>query len=187
MVVGLLSNEICVSQWRGTRPLFPKELSEAGKSPLPYPFILCVEGLSSTLSELESGGKIHSCKISQSALKITHLVFAYDNYLFFIADMEECNHIKTCPLQYEGASGQKINFEKSSVMFNPNIREEKKMELYSFLGIPQTNHAERYLGFPTIIGRNKIVIFAYVKEKVRKNISWWNKRLLSRAGKGVLL
>ena len=40
--------------------------------------------------------------------------------------MEECNQIKACLLHYEKASGQKVNLEKSSVMFCLNIQEDKK-------------------------------------------------------------
>ena len=65
-------------------------------------------------------------------LSITHLLFAYENYLFFRANMEQCSQIKVGLQVYEKASGQKVNFKKSSVMFSPNIPEdEKKGELYT--------------------------------------------------------
>ena len=62
--------------------------------------------------------------------------------------------------------GQKVNFEKSSIMFSPNLSDAVKDELCSFLRIPQTNQTEKQLGLPTIIGRNKSTIFAYVKDEI---------------------
>lgn len=41
--------------------------------------------------------------------------------------------------------------------------------------------------FPSMVGRNKTTIFAYVKDRIQSRLHSWNKKFLSRAGKEVLL
>ena len=48
------------------------------------------------------------------------------------------------------------------------------------------NHGT-YLGLPSFIGRNKKKVFAFIKDKVWKQIQGWRKRSLSKAGKEILL
>ncbi|XP_062076041.1 uncharacterized protein LOC133780185 [Humulus lupulus] len=44
-----------------------------------------------------------------------------------------------------------------------------------------------YLGLPNIIGRNKTVVLGFLKDRIRKRIQGWDAKLLSRAGKEILL
>lgn len=44
-----------------------------------------------------------------------------------------------------------------------------------------------YLGLPSLIGRLKKAVFKFVKEKVEKKIKSWNAKILSRAGKAILI
>ena len=46
---------------------------------------------------------------------------------------------------------------------------------------------DSYLGLPTLIGRKKYDIFSFLKERVWKKIQGWKEKLLSRAGKEVLI
>ena len=46
---------------------------------------------------------------------------------------------------------------------------------------------EKYLGVPAIIGPNKKVVFAYIKDKVWRRLCGWNRKLLSCSGKEILL
>lgn len=46
---------------------------------------------------------------------------------------------------------------------------------------------EKYLGIPTIIGRSKKTIFAALKDRIWKKVQGWKEKLLSRAGKEVLI
>jgi hypothetical protein len=45
----------------------------------------------------------------------------------------------------------------------------------------------KYLGLPSMIGRNKKSIFSFIKDRIWKKIQNWNSRSLSRAGKEVLI
>lgn len=46
---------------------------------------------------------------------------------------------------------------------------------------------DKYLGMPSIIGKSKKEIFSVIRERVWKRINGWGEKMLSRAGKDVLI
>ena len=46
---------------------------------------------------------------------------------------------------------------------------------------------DTYLGLPTLIGRRKYETFAFLKERVWRKLQGWKGKLLSKAGKEVLI
>jgi hypothetical protein len=44
-----------------------------------------------------------------------------------------------------------------------------------------------YLGLPSMVGRKKKSVFAYLKDRVWKRIDSWKGKALSRAGKEVMI
>ena len=48
-------------------------------------------------------------------------------------------------------------------------------------------HREKYLGLPSLVGRNKKNTFNFIKDKFRKKLAGWKEKLLSKAGKEVLI
>ena len=51
----------------------------------------------------------------------------------------------------------------------------------------EANDQSLYLGLPNTIGRNKSSIFGFLKDKMQNRIQGWDKKLLSKGGKEVLL
>ncbi|XP_024164412.1 uncharacterized protein LOC112171461 [Rosa chinensis] len=99
----------------------------------------------------------HYCegiKICEGAPVIHHLLFANDSLLFGKATLSECQHIQSVLNAYELASGQQINFAKSSIVFSKRVPEANKLSLASFLGVAIEVKHEKYLGLPTYLGRN---------------------------------
>lgn len=67
---------------------------------------------------------------------------------------------------FERASGQKINVNKSSAFFSNNSSQSLKRDMCQKLGFKEANDHSTYLGLPNIIGRNKSVLFKYIKDRL---------------------
>ena len=72
-------------------------------------------------------------------------------------------------------------------MFSSNIRTDKQNEIIGMLGVEVTDGNSYYLGLPSVIGRFKRVIFEFLKDRLRKRLSFWQSKLLSRADKSILI
>ena len=55
------------------------------------------------------------------------------------------------------------------------------------MGVPEVKEYEKYLGLPAVVGRNKKESLRYIKERVWNKIQGWREKLLSQAGREVLL
>jgi hypothetical protein len=55
------------------------------------------------------------------------------------------------------------------------------------LGVPAIKQYERYLGFPSFVGRAKYSSFAQIKERVWSKLKGWKEKLISQAGREVLI
>ncbi|XP_021736564.1 uncharacterized protein LOC110703122 [Chenopodium quinoa] len=113
--------------------------------------------------------------------------FLHDSILFARSNRRECEAIVDILNKYEVASGQKINYEKSEVSFSKGVRQGQRDELMSVLNMRQVDRHEKYLGIPTVVGRSKKAIFAAILDRMWKKLQGWKEKLLSRAGKEVLL
>lgn len=61
---------------------------------------------------------LHGVKVTRSAPEVTHLFFADDSFLFFCANQAEASAVKHILTTYGCASGQLVNFTKSSISFS---------------------------------------------------------------------
>ena len=55
------------------------------------------------------------------------------------------------------------------------------------LNTTSTEPFEKYLGLPPIIGRGKKQAFAKIKLRIQSKLSGWKTKLLSQAGREVLI
>jgi hypothetical protein len=88
---------------------------------------------------------------------------------------------------YEEASGQEINLTKSEVFFSRNLSMAAQEDLSNIMGVRHVLGTGNYLGLPSMIGRKKKSVFAYIKDRIWKRINSWRGRSLSRAGKEVMI
>ncbi|XP_019157949.1 PREDICTED: uncharacterized protein LOC109154672 [Ipomoea nil] len=137
----------------------------------PYLFIICAEGLSVLLQQAQNRGLIHGCRVARGAPPISHLFFADDSLLFFRANRQEASEIKKKCLQlYENLSGQKVNYHKSNICYSRNTGQIDKDMVAQILGVNQAPNFGKYLGLPSIVGRNKKAAFAYIEDKIKQRI-----------------
>lgn len=54
-------------------------------------------------------------------------------------------------------------------------------------GAQVIKHHEKYLGLPSIVGRNKKASFSDIKDKLSKKLVGWKGKLFSKAGNEVLI
>ena len=153
----------------------------------PYLFFICAEAFTSLLAREEELGRLHGVSICRSAPSISHLLFADDSLVFCQAKQEEVQVTSDVLDLYAMASGQCINFEKSYVYFNSNTSRVQKDSIKNVLRVREVEKFESYLGLPTLIGRSKYQAFSFLKERVWKKIQGWKGKLLSKAGKEVLI
>ncbi|XP_062005714.1 uncharacterized protein LOC133722872 [Rosa rugosa] len=107
--------------------------------------------------------------------------------LYAQATPEACFQIKDVIQTYGRASGQVVNFHKSSVVFSKNVADCEQDRVANLLGVEVVESHERYLGLPTYIGHKKIATFLYIKERLAEKLKHWQGKMLSGAGKDILI
>ena len=153
----------------------------------PYLFLLCSEGLNGLLEQAVHEKHIEGFSLCRHGPKISHLFFADDSLLFCRARVEEVEKIQELLRKYELASGQKINALKTTIFFSRNVPMTIKELIQNSLGVSEIKEYEKYLGLPAVVGRNKKVSLNYIKDRVWGKLQGWKEKLLSQAGKEVLL
>jgi ribonuclease HI len=153
----------------------------------PYLFILCAEALSSLLHHAESTGWLAGVPTSPKGPRLNHLFFADDSLLFCKATSGEWCRLSNLLEQYEKASGQKLNKEKTSIFFSRNTSQEAKDCILQLSGIPATQRYDKYLGLPALVGKSRVREFQSIKERVWKRLNDWKTKFLSQAGKEILI
>ncbi|XP_019184508.1 PREDICTED: uncharacterized protein LOC109179476 [Ipomoea nil] len=87
-------------------------------------------------------------------------------YLFIICAeglsllLQETMEVKRCLGVYEAYSGQAVNLSKSSVSFSRNTLGDVKGFIAGTLGVGLADDFGKYLGLPSVIGRNRKVLIS---------------------------
>ena len=89
---------------------------------------------------------------------------------------------------YEEASRKKkVNRSKMTLFFSKFTSVEIKHDIKVALGVQEIMQYERYFGLPSFVGKGKKVSFNYIKERLWRKLQGWEGKLLSQAGREVLL
>jgi hypothetical protein len=170
-----------------TEVVYPERGLRQGDPLSPYLFLMCAEGFSSLLNKADTVGSLKGIHIANSAPSLNHLLSADDSLVLMKANNESATVLQQVLELYENSSGQTINFDKSSVLFSKNTSNASKQEVLSVLHIRAEAKTEKYLGLPVYVGMSKKKVFEYLKDRIWKRIQGWVEKLLSRAGKDVLI
>lgn len=87
---------------------------------------------------------------------------------------------------YNRGSGQLVNRDKSAIFFSANCDNACKREVREVLHIDMEALAEKYLGFPTALGRATKDTFEFMPTKIRNLVGTWSGHEASCAGRDVL-
>uniref|UniRef100_A0A803PAY0 Reverse transcriptase domain-containing protein n=1 Tax=Cannabis sativa TaxID=3483 RepID=A0A803PAY0_CANSA len=122
-----------------------------------------------------------------SAPAVSHLLFADDTLIFAKATHSSCNALQAALQLYNQATGQRVNFGKSSILFSPNTPSHVSDHFYHTLGISNRPFMSKYLGVPQCFGRSKKNSFSFILDRVSSNLTVWSHKFFSKAGKEVVL
>ncbi|XP_074266488.1 putative mitochondrial protein AtMg00310 [Silene latifolia] len=86
---------------------------------------------------------------------------------------------------YQSASGQRLNLQKSELFYSPSTSMASKTS--SVLQAEVVSAPGKYLGIPAVVGRNKMMAFNPVKERIWKKLKGWKEKLLSYSGREILI
>ena len=153
----------------------------------PYLFLLCAEGLNGLLNKAAAQGEIHGVSICWRGPKLTHLFFADDSLLFCRATQAECHKIQDILNIYEKASGQQLNRTKTTIFFSHNTSQATQDDIKNILGVPSIRQYEKYLGLPSLVGKEKMACFSQIKDRVWSKVKGWKEKLLSQVGREILI
>jgi hypothetical protein len=115
------------------------------------------------------------------------LLFADDSLLFFRASEEQASAVKIALDRYCLGTGQLINFDKCSILFNAKQEQIIMEGVKEKLNVHRITFEAKYLGLPTPEGRMKAGKFSNITDRVVKKCSTWDERNLSLTGKDTLI
>ncbi|KAE8706023.1 hypothetical protein F3Y22_tig00110410pilonHSYRG00109 [Hibiscus syriacus] len=116
-----------------------------------------------------------------------HLLFADDCILFFRPSMDELLHVQKASESYSQASGQLINYHKSSLFCGSQTPVAFRIATCQTLGVEEVSDPGFYLGLPLIIGRNKRQAFSFIRNKLHSRVQGWSKNLISYGDREVYI
>ncbi|KAM6547177.1 hypothetical protein CsatB_018853 [Cannabis sativa] len=176
-----------VNSGREMGPIMPSRGIRQGDPLSSYLFLICAEGFSALIKSFESAGYIRGCRVANGAPVISHMLFADDSYIYCRANEREASNVIRLLKMFEEASGQIVNFNKSSIFYSSNTSIVTKQRIGHLMHIKEADGTSLYLGLPSLVGRNKKAILGFIKDKLQKRIQHWEGRFLSKAGKETLL
>jgi hypothetical protein len=85
--------------------------------------------------------------------------------LFARANIAEAEVILNILAEYQIASGQVVNLDKSEVSFSHNVQNEDK-DMIRRMGVKIVDTHSKYMGLPVMFGRSKKIIYSLVIDRV---------------------
>ena len=125
--------------------------------------------------------------ICSNAPAISHLLFANDMIIFCGAKEAQAPAVKELLYKNERASGQKLNYSKTTISFSWAVQNDKRSCIVRCLDIQELLAHYKYLGLPMSIGRSKKKSFLYIVNRIKSRLSNWMDRLVSWVGREVLI
>lgn len=80
-----------------------------------------------------------------------------------------------------------MNYQKSTITFGKCVYSTLQNTIKQFTGIRKIGGLGKYLGLPEYIGKNRYDTFSYLAQRIQHKMENWYSKLLSPAGKEVLL
>lgn len=152
-----------------------------------YLFILCVNVFSNLVKIAQKLKNLRGTSIARRNSNITYLLFTDDNLIFYQAEEQEAKTLIKIIKKYQDNPGQKINLQKSQMMFSRSTINPKRDIFTNLLGILMTNKINTYLSLPTAIGKSKTRSFNFLLDRIRKKLYIWKSNTISYASRAAVI
>ena len=138
IVMGLVSTVSFSVMFNGKKleEFKPSRGTRQGDPISPYLFLIAAEGLLCLLKSKDESSNIHGLQVAHSAPPVNHLLFADDSLLFFKANSVGATEVNLALEAYYHATGQRINYNKSSIFFSKGVPESTRLEIKMMLNVP---------------------------------------------------
>jgi hypothetical protein len=153
----------------------------------PYLFILCQEVLSRLIDREFFKGAIKGVKMNVAGPAFTHVMYADDIMLFAKANSSEVKILDDCLETYCEWSGQRINRNKSGIIFSKLVQRDKRREVKELLAMNKIQPNATYLGAPLFQSTSRIKDFKFLQEKLESRLLGWRSKALSWAGRATMI
>lgn len=80
-----------------------------------------------------------------------------------------------------------MNVDKCEISYSRKLNLSVRRLISSTLGVVEVCMHDKYLGLPTVFDKSKRISFGAIKDRERRKLQGWKEKLLSRAGKEVLI
>ena len=146
-------------------------------------FHICIEGLHGLIRNATREGKIRGFSLCKRGPKLTHLFLQMIVYCFAKPTPMSAILFSISCLPMKVFQARKLTQAKQhSSLANPPQMILKKL-LKVCLGCTKFSS----ISLPSLVGKGKKASFNYIKERVWKKLKGWEGRLLSQAGREVLI
>ncbi|KAJ0881016.1 putative RNA-directed DNA polymerase [Helianthus annuus] len=145
-----------------------------------------MEALHVMMSKAKLAGIFTGVKLPGEGLTITHMLFADDS--IFVGKWESNNikNLKRILRCYYLVSGLKVNQRKSQ-LFGVGVEENDVVTMATTFNFKPGNFPFTYLGLKVGANMNRIINWKEVVDTFNRRLSNWKARLLSFAGRVVLV
>lgn len=172
---------------RTTDPLIPSRGIRQGDPISPYICILCMEYLSCLINEVVFRAKWTPIRLTKDSPPISHLFFADDIILFAEATLPTIQSINDILNYFCKISGQKINNEKSKILFSPNTSKSDITKISAYMNLKPTDNLGTYLGIPLSFNRKNSALCTKLIDSFNRRIQSWQHMFLNLVGQATLL
>lgn len=133
-------------KWATGREYQTKTRNTARRPTFSISFHNLWEALSSLIHNAERSSFISGVPTSKKGPHLSHLFFADESLMFCKENVVEWCRLMGLLEKYEKVFGQKLNQEKTSILFSRNTSSKRRQEIIQLSGLPATQRYDKYLG-----------------------------------------
>ncbi|CAH9101516.1 unnamed protein product [Cuscuta epithymum] len=152
----------------------------------PFLFIIASEVFSRGLNKMVADGRIKPFWMGKQGLPISHLGFADDLLIFLNGEARSLVLFKKFLKDYQKASGQEINFCKSSIICGKSASRRINV-IKNILEMKVSSLPIKYLGVNLHKGINRFNYCVHIINEFEKRLTPWKQKNLSQGGKLILI